>query len=369
MSVIGITIKMAEGTPVFTPYSRFEIGKFIVEDIVDEKLTGRAVTFAGVTSSILGATKIRVVEMGKRDDSDVVFVNSFATWSNYAYFSTVYAPFTFEEVSRSFPGWSQGSGVVGGYKEFYRIKEEKKEVSFVSPFLQVGSTKHPPVSLFPFIVSDVFLKSQTRVIWDTHDFSSAIELHPVMKGPIMHLLKGKSDWRNAILVKSGLWMYSSGEFRGSNMFRGLSPDMSLDELRKLHWWDDIFDAWIKSNRMYTSLPRVPFAGDWDEVEDGNRVYYCFKHKLPRSAMLVKIDLDTSSSWDTRPWSLLDLDPFIPKGCISLGIECLKNGGYASVKAPKKKKDVRTPHSRKIHNQILTDPIVVKVKKKKGAKRQ
>jgi len=233
--VEGVIMRRVDKKPSFLTYTRFS-EKYTVETKRYPFLEGRTVSFAGVPASILGSTKIvrpgtSTVGPVSVNSRDVIFVNSFETWSFHSTHSQVYAPYPIQEVRLKMPGWEQGSTQVDQYILYYRVTVPSISPLIVKPYQRLRGIDYDVSDLYPYIQSQVLPRPLSKKGWwyeGGQKFTLSID-----KG-VMTLHPYNGNWRSSIFVySSGQYSFMSVDPRGERDDTFLGLPLDIEDITKI----------------------------------------------------------------------------------------------------------------------------------------
>lgn len=312
--VHGISLTIGNKPPKFRPYTRFQVDSFIAEKYTYPFLEGKNVGFSGVKPSILLDTIISPLDLKHStyvypvQGDEVVFVNSSETWANYSNFNRIYAPLSPNMAAVLFPGWSRGSYSVEQYLEYYKIEVPIIPLLVVAqPYFKIRNEKHLSIEIYPYVSSEVnFHPKLFSASLSEEELEKSDCVSYIMKDFEMVLIPfDKAKWRSSLFIFGNVASWHTGELLGTDLYRGLPYDFTLEEAKKAHWWPDI-QSWVESPDFAVissdlSQSFLLKKDKWEIIKD-NQKRFIFSHKLPRSFLIHKIYISLID-WESFVWSL------------------------------------------------------------------
>lgn len=151
-------VRQGTGEPEFMPLNR-KAPRVIVREYEKDVypwLQGKSVLFSGVSSRILGMT--RIIPPGSSTSPsgvDCVFASTISVWQHQLSAGVVYVPIRPDTVSAAFPDWTHTGRKVRNFYEYVRQTQMEMLVvpSVGSPHVRYGQSLKPPIRLFPFMDS------------------------------------------------------------------------------------------------------------------------------------------------------------------------------------------------------------------------
>jgi len=203
---IGLTVSdrfaqyNPDGVPTFIPMGRYEKRKIRAEQNY-EWLQDKRVLFCGVSSTVLGTTRLNRVKYDGDGECDVVFVNGPDVWTQRLSAPIVYAPMTVNEVHEVFPDWRATGRKVGSYNEFVRVVDEAlKPVVLAKPRIEGPVSTTSSKSLFPYIHSDLKPLSYRKQMTVGKPYAVKVYQGQLWTTPF----KG-GDWSEIIIIQDQEW--------------------------------------------------------------------------------------------------------------------------------------------------------------------
>jgi len=221
------------GEPVFRSLRRFRAlnQADASPTVVYPWLQGKVVMFVGVSSSILGATSVKLAQgTAYTVYADVLFSKTLDSFALNPLARSVYVPSPPDVVQSQFLGWYATGREVAGYLEYCRNQSPTTDSVALEMGQWVGKDVYPSIELFPNL--DATLLGHPLLV-RRNSPPSKYDVYSIVrkKGGLVVVPFVSSLWRTSFWECQGTW----GLLFESGLLGLVMPQYCLDGFRSYPW--------------------------------------------------------------------------------------------------------------------------------------